>query len=1210
MAAPLARLTIVPYLQAFNAAASTLRVNILLAPLGDPRDALNAGLPGAPSPPFAGSSIVLRAHLSTDAATVPTIADVAAVPGTFPLAMPPTQTPIFDAVAAQFTITKPPVAPERKAANRLGKYLPESYRSAFAFVEPRTRLAVTDDSYACARKCPPKDLPPVMPPDPAISWGEVFAALLRQPPAARAVGLIHTVTLNVGAAFADAGYLFFTLDQSSDFAAQAAADPHFVRVFATRVPRLLPLHKRAVFTPVLFPVAEDAAAAALLGPLDTVFGEAVKFDDGFAKIVHCAQPTTADGNADGGPGMPPATDLGIKIGWDDEDVLVTLNRAMCPDEPGKGAVPEAPPGFSGWCVDVREKGSSEWTSLCRIEGDGIDFGNPAAVLPAYEQELAVEVQPSRLAGSMWMQPWHTSWRGGSLVVRTEMEQQLAGIRNATSAPYRAIGLAAVSLRYRNTYEFRVRMRDATGGGPTAGDRPETPGEAPIASWQMRRYVPPKDLRVADGPVDADGVLVSCSVRRPMIRWPEASFTGFPGALARLEAIQSAIVAGGPPADVAIPDPDADFLEIKVLVRQPRFDRRAREDGFVELYTTYRAFPALTAMQMDPPVTVTFDWKDTARLADLTWEVPSRPMGDATGPVPLPTNREVLVEMRAVGRLDMTYFGSHDARFGPVFRPGVMKKKAAAEPPILGLRAPIDAAAAVFLRPDAPEQPADSAVSPSNDPHAVYVRRFAAAADLVEGDGAIMGSEGRRTVFGCFGLRHVMAPDNGSFRLAAVADLPNQWLSTVRLPIERDWTWTGAGHPAFIVRRRIVHEPTGYLAFDEELGTIAFSHAINRQAALGRPDRSQSELVIVDAFAPPLGPDGFPYALDVTYTIVAVAGDGGRQTVEIRTRLPVTTPPRDVPKLASAGHAFSAYAILGDYQETETRRRMLWLEFEAPPADPRDLYFVRVLAQSPDPMLLTNQEPLADPPEYAKMVIDPELVRVVRPGQSDDFAGLAAMQPLIPAKTAGERPRHFLVPLPSHLTPESPELFGFFTYEIRVGHARGTTASPFWSTAQGRFGSPIVIEGVQHPAPTLPCFVQRNGEGVYVCSEHAVAVHEGRRLVATPVGTEVWFAAYARVPQADGATNRNIQIDLRRGISPRRERALIGQRQACAYWSAEEFEAALARWGLPRETPAGFVAIELLPEPNGTFADPLGGDLGDVRILRTSRLVDAGDLCCH
>ena len=56
----------------------------------------------------------------------------------------------------------------------------------------------------------------------------------------------------------------------------------------------------------------------------------------------------------------------------------------------------------------------------------------------------------------------------------------------------------------------------------------------------------------------------------------------------------------------------------------------------------------------------------------------------------------------------------------------------------------------------------------------------------------------------------------------------------------------------------------------------------------------------------------------------------------------------------------------------------------------------------------------------------------------------------------------MVPLPPGLHEDSNELFGFFTYEIRVGHDRYKG----WSTAQGRFGAVLRVTGIKQLAPNL------------------------------------------------------------------------------------------------------------------------------------------------
>jgi hypothetical protein len=160
----------------------------------------------------------------------------------------------------------------------------------------------------------------------------------------------------------------------------------------------------------------------------------------------------------------------------------------------------------------------------------------------------------------------------------------------------------------------------------------------------------------------------------------------------------------------------------------------------------------------------------------------------------------------------------------------------------------------------------------------------------------------------------------------------------------------------------------------------------------------------------------------------------------------TTPPAQVPRIVAAGLALSEYKRNDAYSATEPRRRHLWLEFDQPPADPNDAYFIRLLGYAPDILISDQRGETLVPPEESPLAIDPELVRAITPGQSDDSAGLNAMTQLL----AGSSDRHFLVPLPPGLAGDSPEMPGF-SRELRVGHA------DIWSTRRaasvGRSGAP-------------------------------------------------------------------------------------------------------------------------------------------------------------
>lgn len=246
-------------------------------------------------------------------------------------------------------------------------------------------------------------------------------------------------------------------------------------------------------------------------------------------------------------------------------------------------------------------------------------------------------------------------------------------------------------------------------------------------------------------------------------------------------------------------------------------------------------------------------------------------------------------------------------------------------------------------------------------------------------------------------------------------------------------------------------------------------------------------------------------------------------------LPSTVIPSQVPKIASVGLAFSPYIKADKYQSTEARQRYLWVELEEPVENAADTVFCRVLHYAPDQLVGNNKqmaELFRETEENPPLPIDPEYIRMITPGQTDDMAGLSAMQPMEKASDADDI--HYLLPLPPGLHPESPELFGFFTYEFRIGHGHWSDGQEgkenLWSTAQGRFGRPLVVAGMQHPAPTLLCNVNRDKDTVYVTAPYAKAVWKGKNVTSDPPRTQLHCVLYAQVQQADRLEHRNILLD--------------------------------------------------------------------------------------
>src|SRR5260370_12621093 len=166
------------------------------------------------------------------------------------------------------------------------------------------------------------------------------------------------------------------------------------------------------------------------------------------------------------------------------------------------------------------------------------------------------------------------------------------------------------------------------------------------------------------------------------------------------------------------------------------------------------------------------------------------------------------------------------------------------------------------------------------------------------------------------------------------------------------------------------------------------------------------------------------------------------------------------------------------------------------------------------------------PEEPPLPIDPEPIRVVIESSTNDLSGLNAMQLM---EKANDSDVHYLLLLPPGLHANADEMFGFFTYEFRLGHYLDIkeeleAKKMIWTTAQGRFGRPLCATGIQHPAPTLTCAVNRDENKLWVSAPYAVAASNGKNVTADPPRTQLWPLLYAQARQADNLDSRNILLD--------------------------------------------------------------------------------------
>jgi hypothetical protein len=1207
------RLTLMPFPQDWDGTGIDLR--ILVAPRGDPTLPLTAG-----APPFAKAKLTLNAQLIPGLTALPTPANVTASVK-LPITPPPNANALFNQIKARvkFDPSPPPVTPPAATTAFLKQLMP-SYQAAFPFERSRTKFAVTDDSFACALRGAVGGNP--VPPPPVktmTTWGRVLSILLRQPLAAQALGLLYIVRLTPPdpAFFAKGGWIYIVLAPDSDYAAQEITTPDLVKSYAARIPQLAT--SRPLFAPVLFPVRS------LPGPgnFDEIFREVEQYDDGFAKIVHTFQSDRDDphdlANA-GKAALRPVDDVGIRLGWDDEQVVIWMNRQLSDDPRNSPTGRDTPLGVRSYRVDVRAADSGDpWSSLVHVNGDltyaGIDLGT-------FDGELGVDVTPTQLLGNKdgdyWLPSYFTKWPGTSLVLRDPLLNQLADTPPDNVSPMKPVGEDAVPLRYGHNYEFRVRFADSSGGGPAASDKPVNPAFAGVGRCNFRRFVPPKISNLSAISVSPDGRKETYAVLRPLLGYPGLVFTDFPNAAAKLLADVPA--AKVDKRIVGLPDPDVTILRIDVAVGSLEFDpanQFRRGVPVVSLYTTSRPFPA------DPtqPVSLEFDYQDAPDISTFPAPTPA-------GPLLLPTSRDIYVTFTPICRMDPTtlasgapdpalepipnqqvldlvdpklvYFGYEGARVG-MPRTLQLRAEALDETGLL-TEVPGLALQGIMLQPDpAPDAfllAARAAAGQQGVAATDLAQRLASALDLSVDGLTYKGGPGRRVAFGCSApLRNTLAPDRSSITFSSKADLTGHWVVVLELRLKRDWTWDGLDDTGFEVARTIEGNRVvvGYVTLPRAVSALAVR-------ADGEVDRTGTTLVFFDAIDPKPAAGNFPAEIQAKYEVTprfrkAPANSDPPLGQEIT--FPVAARPVQTPSLVSAGIALSPYVHDDGYTLTQRRRRMLWLEFSEPVLDPDDLYFGRVLAHAVDPML-TRIPPESPPgPDEPLLPIDPELIRVITPGQSDDSAGLDAMQELVKS----DSPTKLGLPLPPSLTDADPELFGFFVYELRVGHAQ------LWSTAQGRFGPPLRVTGIQHPAPPLPCQAMRTPTEIVVNAPFAVPVSSGKSYWTDPPLTQIWALLYAQVTQVDGSEQRNLLLSrARTRLTDLQFRGRSGSVYGFAAWDQNEIAARLELLGLPQDSGLSVMAVELLPEASMVFGDPLGGDLGEVRILRTSPLTPVPTVC--
>ncbi len=1184
-----------------------------------------------------------------------------------------------------------------KIANNIRKYLPESYRSAFNFTNPKTQYASIDDSYHCAVKNNKAKFNPKVITE--IPWGKAFAFCLRNPLVAKQAGLVYNASIPAAGLYDKGGWLFVRFAAGSDY--DALDQENDINIYAARIPSLKNEAERILFAPVLFRVLN----AAIGDGLDQVFEEAIGYNDGFAHIVHSNQPVNQYYLEEKDLSNPPMKDTGIRLGWDDEQLLIWHNRQLSQKDEASGLPVDAPLGVSGFIIDAKDiTNGTGWISLNAVVtasklilGDVDDNIN---IAPAGTPlETGVEVTPSQLQTNTdyWMPMYFTSWVGKSLVLTDNdaveiYRQQDVKMPPGTKASKKnnAAYLSAkktnpfyepspernnISLLYGNDYEFRIRFLDITGGSPLITDDPVLNAPAPTAKSHFKRCVTAQALRISDAakkPVNENTSIAGDTVlsfSRPLLGYPAVVFTGkYADPVGDLKTLANNIVAGEQFIP-ALPDPDVTTFKIQIEVKSLYMDNllsSTGRDSFIPLYEKEFKF---NAVDFYAPENINIKFVDKAQLkfdgADVLDD------GSKHNLI-LPSARELrLTFIPIVEKADDKYAAKF-IEFGKTIS---LTAAAPSNDETNLFENPGNFLKAIYLQSEEENNiPAVNAATINLKGNSLQnsgslIQRISNELDLDSKQLSLLGRPGERIQFGCSKLiRHSLAPDNTSLTFSSKNELLLHWLMVIDLHLLRDWAWNALQPESILIERR-VHSDGYSEGSYKTVGHINLSNTIN-VLALTEPQRSSARLMFFDAFDPKEVLIDFPREASLHYRVTpqfktgyGPVRDGDiSETMEV----PVTLNPVQVPKIVSAGIAQTDYKFDEKYSTTDIRNRFLWLEFEEPVSDKKDIYYCRILGYAADPLIrqfelttqlaavLTGSMDLADSTNSdlsasiePALPIAPEPIRVILKGMSNDFAGIHAMQEMTKSTSSD---KHYLVPLPPGLNGDSAELFGFFTYEVRVGHSK-----KIWSTARGRFGRPLRATGVQHPCPALTCIATRSKktigktklDQIIISAPYAKAVQDGKNVTASPPATSLWCLLYAQVMQADKVSWRNILIDSREMFlsKPDYNKKTVHNKDGQVYgnsvYTTQEVSTMLQSLGLPTTSSLSALCVEMFPLKGqwrihydrekmrsmlaGVFAgndggidnaqqeeeiNPLREGLGFFRILRTSPLCKIEDVCCE
>src|SRR5690606_24297731 len=271
-------------------------------------------------------------------------------------------------------------------------------------------------------------------------------------------------------------------------------DP-FIKKYAAKIPPVKKGEARSLFGAVMFPVMKKGKDP--VGIFDELFIEAARYSDGFAGLAHSFQPVSQNMLKEEADGFHPQKEMGIRFGWDDEQILIWFLRQLGKDEHLGEERIDAPLGVTGYCVDVRKFGETNWESLTKVSSKG-DMMLENINLGKFDNELPYQVYPTKIARNYWLPMYFANWNDRCMVLPDKRAAEIYANNQEDKYPVTLNDTYVepaytTKLMYSNQYEFRIRMRDMSGGGPEVGSKPEKNIPGLITKTHFKRYLAPNSL---------------------------------------------------------------------------------------------------------------------------------------------------------------------------------------------------------------------------------------------------------------------------------------------------------------------------------------------------------------------------------------------------------------------------------------------------------------------------------------------------------------------------------------------------------------------------------------------------------------------------------------------------------------------------------------------------------------------------------------------